>query len=169
MTSLDIPPEAVYVWAMPERTDVLNWRLTPHLTVKDADAALAFYERAFGATVLHRHTTPNGKVIHASVDLHGTQLFLADDFPEFREGKSGDPTALGGSPVTLHLDVPDVDSVFARAVEQGATVTMPLADQFWGARYGQLTDPFGHVWSIQTQKQYLTDDQLAEAGRKAFG
>ncbi|MBV9103734.1 MAG: VOC family protein, partial [Candidatus Eremiobacteraeota bacterium] len=93
---------------MHDRTDILNWRIIPHITVDDANAAIAFYERTFGARVIHRYTVPDGdKILHAALDFHGAELFLSDDFPEYSRQPSS-PAALGGSPVLLHLDVPDV-------------------------------------------------------------
>ena len=125
--------------------------LTPHLVVSDANAAIEFYKRAFGAVEGGRMTGPDGKrLIHASVKIGDSVLMLVDDFPEFCGGKSQTPQSLGGSPVTVHMYVEDVDSVFKKAVEAGATEVMPVADQFWGDRYGKLTDPFGHEWSIAT-------------------
>src|SRR4051812_15066085 len=102
--------------------------VSPYLIVDDAKAALSFYEKAFGAKVFRRQDTPDGsKVIHADLLINGGLVMLCDDFPEMRGGQSHTPRAFGGSPVTVHLDLPDVDSTFARAVAAGATVTMPLA------------------------------------------
>lgn len=127
--------------------------LVPELTVRDSRAAIAFYQKAFGATPGEVHTTPDGKkVMHASVQLNGAWVMLADDFPEHNGGKSRSAQALGGSPVTLHLNVSaDIDGVWKRAVDAGATVLLPLADQFWGARYGILQDPFGQRWSMSSE------------------
>jgi len=150
-------------------SDTASWRLAPYITVSDATAAIAFYEAAFGATVRTKHLVPDGtKVMHADLDLHGATIFLCDDFPEFNDGKQRDPRAFGGSPVTLHIDVPDVDAVFARALEHGATVEMALEDQFWGGRYGQLIDPFGHRWSLQTPGERPSDEQLDAGARAAL-
>jgi PhnB protein len=128
--------------------------LTPYLTVSDAGGAIEFYSRAFGAKVVNKQGTKDGtKLMHVAMVLpNGGLLMFADDFPEMRGGKSSTPEALGGSPVTLHLDLPDVDATWKQATEAGAEVTMPLADQFWGDRYGQLRDPFGHQWSLATRK-----------------
>ena len=139
----------------------------PYLTVDDAAGAIAFYEQAFGATEMFRQTTPDrAKIIHASLALNGGTFFLSDSYPEMGGGKS--PRTLGGSAVTLHMEVPDVDSVYARAVAAGAKVEMPLADQFWGARYGKLRDPFGHVWSLSTQQRVVAERELAEGAAKHF-
>ncbi|AQA02299.1 hypothetical protein BVC93_07490 [Mycobacterium sp. MS1601] len=122
--------------------------LVPHLVVDDAAAAIDFYVKAFGATELIRLPGPGGKLAHAAVQINGFMVMLNDDFPEMTDGKSMTPTALGGTPVTLHLTVTDVESWFQRAVDAGATVVAPLADQFWGDRYGVVRDPFGHQWSL---------------------
>jgi PhnB protein len=94
---------------------------------------------------------------------------LCDDFPEMRGGAARDPKALGGSAVTLHLALPDVDAVFERAVAAGASVTMPLADQFWGDRYGKLRDPFGHEWSLATPKQPKSQAERDQGAEQYFG
>jgi PhnB protein len=143
--------------------------VTPYLTVADGRSALAFYEKAFGAKVVHRQETPDGsKIVHASLLINGGLVMLSDDFPEMRGGVKSSPTALGGSPVTIHLDLPDVDSTWAAAVAAGATVTMPLGDQFWGDRYGQLVDPAGHRWSLATRKRQVTKAELENASREHF-
>ncbi len=119
--------------------------ITPFLAIRDnrGAEALALYERAFGAEVVERNLAQDGeRIMQASVKLNGGWVMLADAFPEFGHNVKA-PAA-----VTLHLQVEDADRWFARAVEAGCTVTMPLANQFWGDRYGQFTDPFGHNWSI---------------------
>jgi PhnB protein len=144
--------------------------ITPYLTVDGAKAALEFYVRAFGAEVLSQQPTPDGsKLIHAALSIHGGLVMLSDDFPEMHAGKRRDPNALGGASITLHLDLPDVDAAFARALAAGATVTMPLADQFWGDRYGKLRDPFGHEWSLATRKQTMSQAQLDAGAAQHFG
>ena len=122
--------------------------IAPHLVVDDAAAAIDFYVKAFGATEYGRLAGEGGKLMHAALDINGSMVMLNDDFPEYNDGKSSTPTALGGSPVTIHLQVTDVDEKFQRAVDAGATVVMPVEEQFWGARYGVLRDPFGHLWSM---------------------
>jgi PhnB protein len=109
---------------------------------------------------------PDGtmRVGHAELQIGDSRLFLADEFPE--RGATGPK---GGSPVTIHLYVTDADAVFSRAVEAGATVKMPLADMFWGDRYGQVVDPFGHHWSIATHLEDLTIEQMQERMAAAFG
>src|SRR5262249_44644605 len=116
--------------------------VSPYLVVDDARAAIEFYKKAFGAEELYRNELPDGnKILHAALRINGGVIMLSDDFPETKGGKSTTPKALGGTPVTIHLDLPDVDAIFKRAVDAGATVRMPLGDQFWGDRYGALRDP----------------------------
>jgi PhnB protein len=121
--------------------------LSPHLTCRDCTSAIEFYKQAFGAYEMMRLPGPDGRLLHAAVRINGSMVMLVDEFPEMG-GQS--PLALGGSPVTLHLMVDDVDEVAARAVAAGAEIFMPVADQFWGDRYGVVKDPFGHLWSIAT-------------------
>lgn len=143
--------------------------LTPYLTVPDAKAAIAFYEKAFGAVAMATHEAPGGKVMHAELRLPGGGIFLlSDDFPEYNEGRSRVPDALGGSPVTLHLDLPDVDATWRQALAAGAEVIMPLADQFWGDRYGKLRDPAGHEWSLATPKRVVGEAEIAAAAQEHF-
>jgi PhnB protein len=124
--------------------------LTPYLTVRDGAGAIEFYKTAFDATELSRHATPDGKkLMHAHLKLPGGgEFMLSDDFPEFNDGHGRAPDVIGGSPVTLHITLENADPAWQRAVAAGAIVTMPLADQFWGDRYGRLRDPFGHEWSM---------------------
>ena len=120
--------------------------ITPHITIRDRKAAEAidWYKKAFGAEELMRHPTDDGRLMHAHLKINGGSLMLNDDFPEFRGGAA---TAVPAA-MTLHLQVPDADAVWNRAVAAGATIKMPLDNQFWGDRYGQLEDPFGFSWSI---------------------
>jgi PhnB protein len=141
----------------------------PYLVVSNAAAAIDFYKKAFGATELARHAAPGtNKVMHAHLEIHGGNLFLADDFSSQMGGKSETPEALGGSPVTFHLQVDNADVAWAQAVAAGAQITMPLADQFWGDRYGQLRDPFGHKWSIGQTKSTPSQGEIEEAAKAAF-
>ena len=141
--------------------------ITPHLVIKGAAEAIEFYKRAFGAEELSRmpFPAPDGtmRLGHAELKIGDSRLFLADEFPDF--GSLG-PT--GGSPVTIHLYVNDANTAFARAVEAGAKVAMPLADMFWGDRYGKLIDPFGHHWSIAEHLEDLTPKQMEERMAAAF-
>ncbi len=139
--------------------------LTPHLVVKGAAKAMDFYKKAFGAEELGRHAMPDGSIMHALMRIGDSMLMLNDEFPQM--GAKG-PATIGGTPVTLHIYVQDVDKSWQQAVAAGATVTMPLADQFWGDRYGIVNDPFGHHWSIATHKVDLTPDQMMVAAKAAM-
>ena len=135
----------------------------PHLVVDDAAAAIDFYVKAFGATELGRVPGPEGKLIHAALNINGSTVMLNDDFPEYNDGKSTTPKALGGTPVTIHLTVTDVEASFAKAVDAGAEVVMPLEDQFWGDRYGMVRDPFGHQWSLGQPVREVSPEEIAQA------
>ena len=137
--------------------------LTPHITCAGAADAMEFYKKAFNAVEMFRMAGPDGKLMHGCVKIGDSQLMLADDFPQWG---ALDPHALKGSPVTIHLQVEDVDASFAQAIAAGATVTMPVADMFWGDRYGQLKDPFGHRWALATHKVDLTPEQTRDAMMK---
>ena len=139
--------------------------LYAYLCVRDAGAAMDFYIRAFGARELFRLAEPGGRVGHAELDFDGHVLMLSEEYPEMGVRS---PESLGGTPVTLHLQVEDVDSLWNRAVGAGATVTMPLADQFWGDRYGQLVDPFGHKWSLAQHKRTPSPEEIQEASKAVF-
>ena len=122
-----------------------------HIAVDDAAGAIEFYKKALGATEVMRMPAQDGKrLMHAELTVNGGRLFLRDDFPEHADqgGRSWTPKGLGGTPVILHLDVPDCDSAVERAQKAGATVKMPPWDAFWGDRYAQIIDPFGHYWSF---------------------
>src|SRR5436305_2016129 len=120
--------------------------IIPHLVINGAAEAIGFYARAFGAIETYRMPARDGKKLwHAGLLIGGLPVYLCDEFPE-AGGKS--PLTLGGTPVTLHVQVDDADAVFDRAVGAGATVLMPLDDMFWGDRFGKLKDPFGHEWTV---------------------
>lgn len=121
--------------------------LTPHLCIRDnrGAEAIEFYTRAFGATEQRRNLADDGtRLMHAHLHINGASLMLHDDFPEYRGGQP----ASAPEGTVFHLQVDDADAWFERAVAAGATVTMPIGDQFWGDRYGQVADPFGFSWSI---------------------
>ena len=139
--------------------------LTPHLTVRNASEALEFYKNAFGAEVLHVANMPDGRVMHASVRMGDSILMLNDEMPEHG---ALSPLSSGGSGVTLHIYTQNVDDAFARAVAAGATVKMPVADQFWGDRYGSLVDPFGYSWGIGTHKEDLSPKDMGERAQQFF-
>jgi uncharacterized glyoxalase superfamily protein PhnB len=134
--------------------------VTPHLVCAGAAKAIEFYKKAFGAVEGGRMPGPDGKLMHAMIRIGDSAIMLADEFPEW--GSLG-PKALKGSPVTIHLYVEDVDAFAKRAVEAGAKITMPVADQFWGDRYGKLEDPFGHHWSVGTHVRDVSPEEMQKA------
>jgi PhnB protein len=139
--------------------------VTPHLVIKGASEAIEFYKKAFGAAEISQLPGPDGKLMHGSLKIGDSIVFLVDENPKW--GSNG-PLSLGGTPITLHLYVEDVDTAFSQAVEAGASVKMPPADMFWGDRYGVITDPFGHSWSLATRKQDLTPEQVAKNAEEMF-
>jgi uncharacterized glyoxalase superfamily protein PhnB len=140
--------------------------ITPHLVVKGAREALQFYAKAFGAKEVMVMPGPGGGVMHAEMKLGDSHFFINDEFPQM--GAKG-PHSIGGSPVTIHLYVPDVDKLFNQAVAAGSTPLMPVTDMFWGDRYGMLMDPYGHKWSIATHKEDLTPEECAKRAAGAMG
>ena len=141
---------------MPESTVAV----IPHLTCRNAAEAIEFYKRAFGAAVPFVMPGPDGRIMHATVDLGGGVVHVVD---EYLDHGVKSPQSLGGTPVTIHLGVADCDAVYARAVEAGCDATMPLEDQFWGDRFGMVTDPYGHQWSIATPRSTMTKDEIERA------
>ncbi len=138
--------------------------VTPTLTMREAGKAIDFYKRAFGAEERMRFLAPDGKgIMHAEIKIGDSIIFLSDERPEM--GCRG-PQSLGGTPVGFFLYVEDVDQAFDRAVSAGAKSESPVSDMFWGDRCGQLTDPFGHKWTLATHKEDLT---MEEIGKRAKG
>ena len=137
--------------------------LTPHLVCAGAADAIEFYKKAFNAIEKARLPGPDGKLMHAAVRIGDSTLMLVDENPQY--GMLG-PKALKGSPVTIHLYVNDVDATVAKAVSAGAKVTTPVADMFWGDRYGQLEDPFGHRWSVATHVRDVSPEEMREGMAK---
>jgi PhnB protein len=139
--------------------------ITPHLVVSDAAKAIEFYKKAFGAQENERFMTPDGKgVMHAQLHIGNSMLMLGSEFPP----TCLSPKSRGGTTVSLYLYVENADAVYDRAVKAGCTVKMPIIDQFWGDRCGQVEDPFGHQWTVATHKQDLTKDQIAANARAFF-
>ena len=137
--------------------------VTPHLVCAGAADAIEFYKKAFGAEELRRIPTADGKIMHAAVRIGDSMVMLVDEMPDWN---CLGPNSRGGSSVTIHLQVDDVDSFYARAVEAGATAKMPPADMFWGDRYGMVVDPFGHAWSIATHVRDVSPEELQKAARE---
>src|SRR5438045_9004218 len=136
--------------------------LTPHLTVRDADKALEFYKNALGAEVLGAARMTDGRIMHAALRIGDSMLMLNEEMPEFG-GLS--PLSLNGTGVTIHIYTENVDDAFNRAVSAGAQVKMPLMDQFWGDRYGVVTDPYGHKWSVASHIRDMSPEEM-ESGMK---
>jgi uncharacterized glyoxalase superfamily protein PhnB len=135
--------------------------------VSSGEHAIEFYKKAFGAVEMYRMPAPDGRrLLHATLSIGGSEVMLADEFPEY--GGNRGPDIIGSTTVTIHLWVPNADDAFAQAVGAGATVIMPLADMFWGDRYGKLRDPFGHEWSIAHHIRDVAPTEIAEAARKMF-
>jgi len=139
--------------------------VTPYLVVRDAAGAIDFYKQAFGAEELFRLEGPPGKIGHAEIKIGDSIIMLAD---EMESGNCRSPQSLGGTAVNILLYVKDVDQVFNQAVAAGAEVAMPLADMFWGDRYGQVTDPFGHSWALATHKEDIPAEELQKRAQAAF-
>ena len=140
--------------------------ITPHLVVNDAKGAIDFYKKAFNAEEINRSTVPGAaKIMHAMIRIGDSFLMLNDEFPDMG-GKS--PKTLSGTAVTINLYVDDADRVFNQATKAGAQVVMPLADQFWGDRYGIVKDPYGHQWSIATHTKDVTPAEMEKAAAKFF-
>ncbi len=140
--------------------------ITPHLVCAGAADAIEFYKQAFNAVELSRLADPTGKLMNAMIRIGDSTLMLNDEYLDW--GVRG-PQTIGGSPVTIHLYVADVDSAYAQAVAAGATVKMPVCDMFWGDRYGVLTDPFGHSWSLATHIRDLSPEQIIEGMQQQQG
>lgn len=132
---------------------------TPYLIVTNAKAAIDFYHNAFGATEYIYLADPSGKVMHAEIRIGNISIMLADEFPDIGYRS---PTTLGGSAVSILLYIDNVDALFEAAIASGATVTMPIQDQFDGDRRGTLTDPFGHVWLLATKQEDISIDELKQ-------
>jgi PhnB protein len=140
--------------------------VTPSLIVRDAGKAIEFYKKALGAQELMRMPSPDGKVMHAELKIGDSIIFISDEFPNM--GVSKAPQTLGGTTGTLHLYVPDVDQAFQRAIDAGGKTTMPVADMFWGDRYGTFADPFGHHWGLGTHKEDLTAQETDQRAKEFF-
>jgi PhnB protein len=141
--------------------------VTPHLVCAGASDAIEFYKKAFNAIETSRLPGPDGKLMHGSIRIGDSTVMLVDEAPQ--HGTLG-PKSLKGSPVIIHLYVDDADAFVAKAAAAGAKITMPVSDMFWGDRYGQLEDPYGHHWSVATHVRDVTPAQMKEAmdamGRK---
>jgi PhnB protein len=139
--------------------------VTPYLSVDDAAQAIEYYKKAFGAKERVRMAAPGGKIGHAELEIGDSLVMLADALPQFT---TRPPKELGGTSVSIFIYVEDVDAVVKGAVDEGATITMDVADQFWGDRFGALTDPFGHLWTIATHVEDVAPEEVAERAKAAM-
>jgi PhnB protein len=139
--------------------------VTPYLAVDDAAEAIDYYTKAFGAKERVRMETPDGKVGHAELEIGDSLVMLSDPFPQ---ASTKTPSELGGTSVSVFMYVENVDAVVKQAVDAGATVTMEIADQFWGDRFGSVKDPFGHLWSIATHVEDVPPEEMAERAKAAM-
>ena len=137
--------------------------LTPYLIVHDAKKAIDFYQRAFGAKETVHMDGPDGKIAHAELKIGDSMMMISDEMPGNRSAKS-----LGGTPVSLFLYVENVDNTFKQAVSAGAKADQQPTDMFWGDRYGKLTDPFGHTWSVATHVEDITPEEMAKRTKEAM-
>jgi PhnB protein len=137
--------------------------VTPYLVVRDAARAIEYYKQAFGANEVFRMNTPDGKIAHAEIKIGDSMIMLSDEM-----GSSRSPQTLGGSAAGIFLYVEDVDSVFNQAVGAGAKADMPPTNMFWGDRFGRLTDPFGHLWSLATHIEDVAPEEMERRGREAM-
>lgn len=145
-------------------------RITPHLVVKNAEEAMEFYKRAFGAQELYRSPLPGGMGMHLHLRIGKTFVMLTDESPPAHAAEDSvdshivlkSPQTLGGASVVLEILVDDVDAAYKRAVDAGAVPTLPVSDCFWGDRYGWVTDPYGHIWALATVVEELTPEEVAK-------
>ena len=139
--------------------------ITPYLAVDDAEKAIEFYKDAFGADEVIRMPGPEGKIAHAELQIGDSKLMLSDPFPQ---SNVRPPSEVGGATASVFMYVEDVDATFEQAKLAGATVVSELENMFWGDRFGTVSDPFGHVWSIATHIEDLTEEEMAERSRAAM-
>jgi PhnB protein len=139
--------------------------VSPYLAVDGAAEAIEYYKKAFGAEETVRMNAPDGKIGHAELKIGDSHVMLSDPFPQ---ASTTPPKELGGTSASIFMYVEDVDAVVQKAVDAGATVTMEVEDQFWGDRFGTITDPFGHLWSIATHVEDLTPEEIEERGKAAM-
>jgi PhnB protein len=139
---------------------------TAYLVVKSAADALAFYQRAFGATELFRLTDPSGKIGHAEMMIGISHVFLADEWPDFG---ALSPASIGGSPVSMHLYVADTDAAVERAIAAGASLLRPIENMFYGDRTGMVADPFGYKWHLASRIEEVPPQEMQKRWAQAMG
>jgi len=139
--------------------------ITPGLTVRDGAKAVEFYKRAFGAQQVFRMDRPDGRLMHAELQIGTSRIMLGEEYPQ--QGCQS-PESLKGTPVSFYLYVPDADAAFAQAIAAGAKAVKPVSDMFWGDRQGEVSDPFGHRWSVATHQEDLTPEQIGQRSQEFF-
>ncbi|AJM91774.1 VOC family protein [Nitrosopumilus piranensis] len=139
--------------------------VTPHLVIKDCENALEFYKKAFSALEIYRSKMPDGRIMHAMIQIGNSFVMMADEFPDM--GAVG-PNTLGGTSTALHIYTEDADKLFKQAIDAGAIQIMPLADMFWGDRYGQIQDPYGHRWAIATHTRDVSPEEMEKTAKEIF-
>jgi uncharacterized glyoxalase superfamily protein PhnB len=138
--------------------------ITASLIVRNAANAIEFYKKAFGAQELHRFPGPDGKsIMHAELKIGNSRVMLSDEMPQMN---CRSPQSLGGTGIYIYMYVEDADATFKAAVAAGATPTMPVMDMFWGDRFGQIQDPFGHIWGIATHTKDMSLEEIKKAGQE---
>jgi PhnB protein len=137
----------------------------PYLAVRGAARAIEFYKKVFGATEAYRLTDPSGRIGHAEINIGESKIMLSDEWPDFG---ALSPESVGGSPVTFHLAVANVDEMVQRAVDAGAILLRPVADEFFGERRGMVTDPFGFSWHISTAKEEVSPEEMQRRWNEAL-
>ena len=144
--------------------------VTPQLVLDDSAKAIDFYKEAFGAEEILRMPGPGGKIVHAEIRVGDSIIMMSDEMPAManQPGTYKSPKSAGLSTGALFLYVPDVDSVFDRAVRAGCTVRIPVTDMFWGDRFGQIIDPFGHTWAIATHKEDVSPEEMGQRQQEFF-
>lgn len=134
--------------------------VTAYISIKGASDALDFYKKAFGAQELYRMPMPDGKVGHAEIQIGDSRIMLSDEFPDMPDNVAISPTSLGGTTFGFNVYLPDVDQAFQKAVDSGAKIRRPVADQFYGDRSGIVEDPFGHIWTLSTHMEDITPEEM---------
>lgn len=137
--------------------------VTPSIILNNSKEAIEFYKKAFDAKEIYQMPTPDGKTMHAMIQIGDSFVMMSDEFPQMG---TRSPTTIGGTPITIHLYVEDADKTYAQAIKHGATPTMPIMDAFWGDRCGSVIDPFGHSWMISTHKKDMSPEEMRKAAEE---
>lgn len=136
---------------------------TPSIVVSNSKDAIEFYKKAFDAREIYQMPTPDGKTMHAMIQIGDSFVMMSDEFPQMG---ALSPTTVGGTSTTIHLYVEDADKTYSQAIESGAAPAMPIMDAFWGDRYGSVIDPFGHSWAIATHKVDMSPEEMQKAAKE---